>query len=419
MNRLEEKLPPRRVKAIAGLAATISAAWLFVLSGLFGVVPGSVMTKRVNVLFASDCSVSIQDYVADSTRGRTIHPLISELYRRPIHWCYNALTLVLPEAQAAVYAGRAYNAVFGALGIACAVYSALRRGLRLAALVPLLFVTMLSTSMILVAVPEHFGVSYGMLALTFAVAAAELRFSTTLFLLGLLAVVASGLSLTNGLFPLATAALVIWRQPREQSPKRILWPTLIAVAIGIAGLGAFVASSETVMNNLRGKILPYLNMRLRDDPVKAGAFAFRGFIDPVIGPTPAIDGVGSWKRPMVTYEPGYAPYRIWPYDLPQSAAAACWITLLLLSGLSLIRSQDRLLALLLLGWIGFNLVFHNIWGDEFFLFSPHWSWALTTIVLLGMRHYPSRWIILLCLPIIVGQIVTLTRIWAVLAEIQS
>ena len=58
-------------------------------------------------------------------------------------------------------------------------------------------------------------------------------------------------------------------------------------------------------------------------------------------------------------------------------------------------------------WVAFNLIFHNLWGDEFFLYSPHWSWCLGAVLLAGARRLPPWLVVLLAVPLIVGQVATL------------
>jgi len=405
---------------VGGLSAAVAAAWLFVLSGVTGVVPGAPLTKRINVLFSSDSADTIKDYVGDRVvRGQGVHRLINLIYVAPVRAGYRGLRKVMPEEQAAVVAGRGFNAAIAGIGVGCVIGLALRRGLRISALPPLLMVNLLATSMVLVAVPEHFGVSYSLLSMTFVVAAADLRLIWALGLLGVFTVVDAGVTLTNGAFPVAASAVVVWRKSGGRFPSWFLWTFGVMLLLGSAGLTAIVWHLESRHEPVMTWIRTYFNMRLVNDPASAGTFACRGLVDPVIGPTPVVNPGDDTTPPMVSYEPCDAPYRLWPYDLAQGVGAACWIFLFLMSCVTLFRSPDRSLAVLLSGWIGFNLIFHNVWGMEFFLYSPHWSWALLAMVFLGARHQPTPRIVLLCLPLAAAQFLTLTKIWAAVALINA
>ncbi len=73
--------------------------------------------------------------------------------------------------------------------------------------------------------------------------------------------------------------------------------------------------------------------------------------------------------------------------------------------------------MLLLGWILFNAVFHNLWGDELMVYAPHWSWALMALVVLGVRHLSRRFVIATAVLVITCQIPTLLAIRRALESI--
>jgi len=402
------------------LVAVSSAVWVFLLSGMTGVVPGVPLTQRTNVLFQSDSAQTVERYTDIEPFSfvftlRVEHPLIYWIYFEPVHFCYRALRTMMPEEQAALVAGRGYNAAFVGIGIGCIFYVALRKGLQVGRLLPILIVNLLSTTMILVALPEHFGISYGVLSLTFAVAASELPFKTTLVLLSLLAVVASGVTITNGLFPFMAGTVAVWRRSGVRFSPRVLWTAAIVILLPIIAVAALWKSPIDRLILPLARLKYTIGKYIRHggvNPVTFMTFSYRGLIDPVIGPSPALDTNNWQEQPMVTYEARYSPYSLWPYDLPQSVGVCCWLTLFLVACYKLIRSPDWLLAILLLGWITINLVFHNLWGDEFFLYSTHWAWALLAMFILGARHYSSGWLLLLCLPLAMAQVHTTMKIWA-------
>ena len=81
------------------------------------------------------------------------------------------------------------------------------------------------------------------------------------------------------------------------------------------------------------------------------------------------------------------------------------------------HENTRLYVWLPLGWILFSAVFHNIWGDELLLFSPHWSWALMALVLLGARDLSLKFTAAVFVPIVVSQVYTLITIKSALETI--
>ncbi|HLK10388.1 MAG TPA: hypothetical protein VKW76_03325 [Candidatus Binatia bacterium] len=404
------------VGACAGLAA---AAWLYALSGLMFVRPGSELTRRRDVLFQSDAGYWIAAYASGGERVSSFtHPLLGALWEPGPRLLYLALRHVLPDEDAVLVAGRAFTALVAAAGVAALFGAAARHGASTRVLALLLPVYLLFTDQILVSLPEHFALSQALLSIAFALLVAAPRPATQLAGLGLLAVAAGGVTVTNAVFPLAAAGLVVHR---HVSPRR--WrQTVTAVAVlglvAAAALGAALLASPTARQRLVWRVAPWLTARPLRDPGAAGRLAFRGLVDPAIGPTPAVDRNNDWHLPMVTYQPTYATYALWPYDGLQSTAVVAWLLLL---GTSVVRAGwdpgTRPYVGLLLGWIAFNTVLHNFWGDEYFLFSTHWSWALFALVLLAAPRL--RWPAVACLTValVAGQVHTLIEVRHVLAAI--
>ena len=79
--------------------------------------------------------------------------------------------------------------------------------------------------------------------------------------------------------------------------------------------------------------------------------------------------------------------------------------------------RTRVYVWLPLGWVLFSAVFHNIWGDELLLFSPHWSWALMALVILGARELSMKFVAAVFVPIVVSQIYTFLKIKSALETI--
>jgi hypothetical protein len=95
----------------------------------------------------------------------------------------------------------------------------------------------------------------------------------------------------------------------------------------------------------------------------------------------------------------------------QSAGAVLWIGLLLSCTWRAFRDRSiRHLVWLPAGWVLFSLVFHNLWGDELFLYAPHWSWGLMALVLLGGRRLSLVTAAAFVVPIAACQVYTLLRI---------
>src|SRR5262249_53688894 len=99
------------------------------------------------------------------------------------------------------------------------------------------------------------------------------------------------------------------------------------------------------------------------------------------------------------------------YGLVNGLSAAAWGVLLIWCVCNGLRDPDcRPRVIVLLLWVAFNSVFHLFWGDECFLYSAHWAWALFLLVLLGLRSIRLAYLVPVALLIVAGQAFTLQKI---------
>ena len=160
----------------------------------------------------------------------------------------------------------------------------------------------------------------------------------------------------------------------------------------------------------------YLTMRLIRDPFRAFIYAIYAIVAPAVGPTPRIMREPGWD--MVSYEPAHAVVRLSYYLGLQAIGAITWIIMLFKCIWNSLHDDEiRPYVWLPLGWVAFSIIFHNCWGDELVLFSPHWSWALMALVILGARKLPLKIVTTAFVPIVVSQIYTLITIHSALLTI--
>src|SRR5579864_2539229 len=131
------------------LAMTIGLAavcWFVFLSGWLNVTPGSVMTKRQNILFNSDTNLW-RDRMIGSARSpeHLIHPLDVPLWRPPCRFLSYLLRIFLPPEYAVVLAARLIVALVAGLGVASLASLALRNGVAITQCVLLFIVYLLFT----------------------------------------------------------------------------------------------------------------------------------------------------------------------------------------------------------------------------------------------------------------------------------
>jgi hypothetical protein len=389
---------PRKVATVVGFAAVI---WFVLLSGWLGVTPGSVMTKRQNVLFNSDTNLWVDRMIGSAqSPEQLVHPLEVPIWRAPCRVLQRLLGTFLPFNYAGLLAARLLVAAVAAFGVGSLAYLAVYLGVKKIQLVLLFVMYLLFTSNTTLCLPEHFGISNGLLCITFVfpivVVSPELRAA----ILAPLVVLCGGTTITNVLFPLASFVLYCLRSSRAK---------LYALAAAIvAGLGAalFLYFRSYTIHHFVGK---YLSLRLFREPLEAGIYAIYAFVAPAIGPAPRMLRFPGWD--MVSYEPALQPLRLTYYAGFQAIGAIAWAVLLVTCISKALRDdRTRAYVWLPLGWLGFNIAFHNVWGDELFLYAPHWSWALMALIVLGARGLSTKFLAVTSVVVITCQIGTLFEI---------
>jgi hypothetical protein len=452
--RSESPLPQpqdaRRAMGFAVVAATTAVIWLTLLSGWLTVTPGSVIVQRSNVLFNSDTNTWINEVVngdAPSAADRVIHPLDAFLWRAPCSALRAVLQIALPSNQAGLLASRLLVAAVAGAGVGWLAWLARALGVAMRDSLLLFAVYLLFTANSTIALPEHFGLSNGLLSAAFVLPIfVTHRHVRTLLVAGLVPL-CGGTTVTNALFPLS--AIYQWSVESPHVRRAILVAVIGALPIAIF---LFVDSRKVVLvytdtdkevarrvsvlpahvpavtrwylktTKLHGHVIDYLNLRLIHHPADALEYALFAVIAPAVGPAPEVRTTKG--ADMVTYESGQ-PLRWDPngyfrgadarplrrYGPLQAVGAVCWLVLFGACAYMAFRDgRTRPLAWLPAGWILFNIVLHNVWGDELFLYAPHWSWALMALVVLGARRLSTAAVPCLVVPIVSCQVYALTHI---------
>ena len=331
------------------------------------------------------------------------HPLESLLWRPACRALYVLLRMVWPSEYAAVYAGRLLVAIVAGIGVGCLAYLAACNGIKTTQCVLLFIAYLLFTANTIVALPEHFGLSNGLLSVAFVVPWAIASTPLRMILFMALILLIGGTTVTNALFPFASLAHVSFKSTRLK---------IALSAAAILGLVGTTIVLTRLSYSIHRFVYTYSNARLLRHPFQAGMYTILSLVYPAIGPNPYVKLIPGWNA--VSYD----PFRITQYSWIQAIAAVAWVALLLrcvFKGLQ--DDKTRPYVWLLLGWIFFNAMLHNLWGDEFFLFAPHWSWALMGLIVLGARHLSLRFTAAMVVPLMMGQIYTLLQIRSALQSI--
>jgi hypothetical protein len=398
---------PGTVEALAVLAAAFAVYVL--LSRYLLVSPDTAVTVRNNVLFEADSGVRLRYLtdpgIAPASRLEFLQHPAFFLVWRPVGLLFtNLFGLVASTAQAQVLAAQTLVCGSAAAGSAFLFAMTRRRGgSRFEALLPVVLLTF-ATSTVLVVVPEHWAMAQGLMLAAFYVLTQPGRPGRRRVLtLGVLCALIAGTTVTNALFGLFVLVALAVAAGVRMPGRRVL------AALAIAGLAVAIPAAWIMVQ------LPhvggFLNMRLVEAPLSAAAYMVFGVAGPIVGPVPW-ESIAR-QRLVLSYEPvSFGMY------LPlQWLGVVAWT--LLLGACVWLAVRDRTTrwpAAFLMAWIGFNLVFHNLWGDEFFLYSPHWVWALLTLVMLGIGRLRLRFAVPLVAFIVIGQITTLLTIGDMLRQ---
>ncbi len=396
---------PGTVATIIGLAAVI---WFMLLSGWLKATPGSVITKRQNVLFNSDSNIWLDRIVGNARSPEAaVHPLEIVFWRPPVRAVQHLLEIFMPADYAGILAARFVVALIHGMGVGFLAFLALRLGIKLPQCILLFIVYLLFTSNATAVLPEHFGISNGLLSITFVVPIFLASDAMRTAFLVVMVVLCGGTTITNTLYPVAA----LW-QYFFKSMRTRLAVLAVVVPVGLAA-GLFLYMKSYTIHHF---VNDYSTFRLLHDPLRAVVYSVYTFLSPAVGPTPRVMREPGWD--MVSYEPAHDVLRFSYYFGLQAIGAIAWFVLLFRClARALSDETTRVYVWLPLGWLLFSAVFHNIWGDELLLFSPHWSWALIALVILGARDLSMKFVAAVFVPIVVSQIYTFLRIRSALETI--
>lgn len=406
-------LVDRRV-ITASLLGILAVFWFMFLSAWLGVKPGAVITSRQNVLFDSDMNLWVARMIGSGRSvEQTIHPLEILFWRYPCRALAHLAALFMPADYASLFGPRLLVALLAGAGVGFLVYLALYLGVRPLQGALLFGCYLLFTNNTTIALPEHFGISNGLLSIAFVVLVVVANERVRNSLLAALVVMCGGTSVPNGLFP----ALCFFQSFIKSSVLKV---RLLLASIPI-GLGMAVVLYR-ISRTIHQFFDLYATFRLIYRPLQALIYGVYMLVLPAVGGIPFLKNPWAFKDSpewrMVSYDPMPKPLDFSPYFGIQAIGAILWLILLArCTQLSLQDSDTRPYARVALLWLLYNLVFYNVWGKESLLWAPAWSWALMALVILGARHLSRALTLITVLPIAICQIVTLNEIKSLLVTV--
>jgi hypothetical protein len=396
--------------AVATAIAAISFAWLMTLSGWLNIDEATTAVRNDDVYFGVDASSWLTRIVGPTPAGLpdfelAPHPIAMQIWRPGGQVLLRGVQVGASAADSVPLTGRilvALLAALGTLGLALVARASEVSGARLW----LIFaVALLSTANVIVALPDYYGVSYGLLAMFFAGFALATSPAARGTALPLLTLIIGGTTVTNAVLPLL-AGLRTW------IPGRWLRACATTALIASAPLALWIVTRNPPTDFLPQHIkrlventTRFTRLFIRNETLSTPEVfledAAMGVVYPIVAPASSMRTSG---KALV-----FVPPRTELYGPADTVGAIGWLALVVASILGTPHSRRGLLFLLGT-WLAFNLVFHAVWGDPPLLYSPHWSWALVAVVLLGASRVPLWFVTTACLATAFGQVRVLAAI---------
>jgi len=396
------------IVAFSIMAGLVAFVWFYILGGILLVSPDTIVTQKEDVLFGSDAATRINRLTG--TYQPTLLAVSHPLYR--IVWGHIGQALrstfekMMPPKEARVLAARLMVEFVAAAGVGALVFAAGRCGtsiLRLAILLPIYLVF---TANVVVVLPDYFGLSAGLLSASVCGLLPGMSSRVRLGVLFILGVLITGTTVTNAVFIVLCLICLYWESHVRKALGRVLRDYRMA-----AGAVLLVAAATALLLWYCGSrmaaptvVSKGLTLRLIRDPLSAARYAGLSLVFPAVGPHPFVK---QSETSLISYN----PFGLGSFSLLSGSAGILWVVVLGYCWVVVFRdSRLRMFGCLVSLWFAFNVVFHNLWADEFFLFTPHWSWALMLIVFLGSRKLPAWSLLALATLTVPGQIDTLLAI---------
>ncbi len=387
--------------AVTGIAFLVFyaalASWLLVR-------PGTVVALGHNVVFGTDTA----DRLALLTQPGAPRPLPMLLMHPALFHVWRPLALLLTRLFAHFMSTGAARLraveLIVLVPMTLGAWSMLQLGRRFEAprlpLAMLLLVYLGFTVNAVAVMPEHWGISMGLFPVILWLYTGPRTLARTAWLVFSCLLLAAT-TITNSVFGGAVVLLLVL----ERRPLRWLVPRVLLAAVITLPIARHLAGTLRYSRNVRS----FWNMRLVHQPLAALSAMLFGVVAPAVGPLPRV----APERDHLTLT--YMPLTWHGYSWLQAVGGAAWLVLLgVAAWRALSGAQTRSIALLLVGWVLGNLILHNLWGDEFFLYSPHWAWALMALAVLGARRLDGRFVAAAAILTLSAECLTLWQIGSLL-----
>ncbi|WP_375750162.1 hypothetical protein [Vibrio sp. HN007] len=378
-------------------------AWIYFLSSYLHVIPNGIAIQINDAIFHLDTSIWINRIENPNwTEISVSHPL------RPFIWAelarYLSLTVDTDLGVSAVYGAKLLNALLFGVALVCLTSFSKQLLNDNIKVFLICFFTMMCSTVAVVATPDHFGISFSLLIISVYFAHLDKNLGYLIFLQILMLVLLGGTTITNALFPSLMICYLLYRENATivniYRKYRAKINTVAFILVSVAILFVLVSKWDRLASG-DSYFVKFFNFRLIDEPLVAIQYSLSAIIYPIVSVAPHI------VESRVSLEPinfsNINPFNIF--------TSLIWLYCLI-KGVSLMwqSSTSRLLLLALSAWLFFNIILHNLWGDEFFLFSPHWTISLLVSFIYFAKKTKLTALLLLITPLLLGQLLFFIKV---------
>jgi hypothetical protein len=174
---------------------------------------------------------------------------------------------------------------------------------------------------------------------------------------------------------------------------------LVSITSLCLGVIIFIYQRWERLTNTDNFTLRWLNYRLIEQPLDAIFYTVSSFFYPLVAPSPSHSGEHI-KAVHLCLEPWGISQITWFYG----GAMLCLGGLYFIAIKQILKvTEYRSVLIVALLWVLFNCLFHNMWGDEFFLYTVHWSFSLMIVLFFAAIKLSSKNLFFLLMPIYTNQ----------------
>ena len=400
-----KRYAPRQLLFVSVVSFVVSIFFYSLLTTQLQIKPNHIGTTAGNFFFSADVPVYIE-----KTNNRGWHELSSKHALRMIVWIPMVRSLEVfyndqPPYERTALAVILFNKI--CLSLSFTLLSVFTYGYLRCIPKWLIFngLQLFSVAGLIMIAPDHFSQSYLLLSLSFVLLFLNIPFRVLLPTQLLLGLLIAGTTTTNSIF--SALIIVYLLQRRKWLPNTLVTSGYVLGFAGFFLISGYLFFTYTPSNDQELMFNRFFNFQLYRDPFAALEYFLASFTYPIAAPLPRLNVV-----PIVTYEPiGLLSHSLIDWII---------FTLTLLLVVTGIKRSfltwGKQLTTTALIWLMFNVLFHNIWGDEYMLYIPHFSFLLLLFSLSQIKHLSVRSCALLILPIIGYQLFTLYQVTLIVQQ---